>query len=167
MGKSEQGLQPERYQVIPRTLSFITYQDKVLLIKGAPDKKIWANYYNGIGGHIERGEDVLSSAKREIFEESGLKPDDLLLCGTVLIDVEEHLGIGLYVFKTQSATEDVFASKEGRLEWVSIDELSSYDLVEDLETILPIVLGFQRGQAPFHARYSYDQNEKLVIRFGD
>ena len=51
--------------LIPRTLIFLTCRDLVLLLKGAPHKRLWANRYNGIGGHIERGEDVLTAAQRD------------------------------------------------------------------------------------------------------
>ncbi|MCH7664271.1 MAG: NUDIX domain-containing protein, partial [Chloroflexi bacterium] len=65
MNASHQGESNDRYQLIPRVLIFITRGDEVLLLKGAPDKNLWANLYNGVGGHIERGEDVLSAARRE------------------------------------------------------------------------------------------------------
>ena len=52
MPKSDQGidvsLKHQRYTVIPRTLVFITRSDCVLLLRGSPQKRIWANQYNGI-----------------------------------------------------------------------------------------------------------------------
>jgi 8-oxo-dGTP diphosphatase len=68
MPSSEQGLSFDRYVCIPRTLIFITRGDKVLLLKGAANKRIWANKYNGVGGHVERGEDVLSDGSQRGFE---------------------------------------------------------------------------------------------------
>jgi 8-oxo-dGTP diphosphatase len=43
MPKSDQGVQTKRYQIIPRVLIFIFDGDRVLLIKGAPNKRLWAN----------------------------------------------------------------------------------------------------------------------------
>ena len=58
MPKQDQGidvsLKRQRFTVIPRTLVFITRGDHVLLLRGSAQKRIWANKYNGIGGHIER-----------------------------------------------------------------------------------------------------------------
>ncbi len=73
MPASDQGVHNDRYQVIPRSLIFVRRGEQVLLLKGAAHKRLWANLYNGIGGHIERGEDALSAARRELAEESGLQ----------------------------------------------------------------------------------------------
>src|SRR5690348_10699532 len=102
MQASEQGVREpgrQRYQAIPRTLIFLTSQhpqtgaDEVLLIKGAPTKRLWANRYNGLGGHVEAHENVLSAARREVHEETGLLPEQLVLRGVVNIDTgRDELG---------------------------------------------------------------------------
>ena len=71
-------------------------RQQVLLLRLGADRGEWAGRLNGIGGHIEPGEDVLTSARREIREEAGLSPGDLRLCGVVMIDVGPP-GIGLFV----------------------------------------------------------------------
>lgn len=165
MPASEQGTSGNRYQVIPRTLIFITRGDALLLIKGAPTKRLWANKYNGIGGHIERGEDALSAARRELQEETGLQDVTLRLVGTILIDAGAGAGIALYVFSGQNETGALIESAEGQLEWVPIPRLADYALVEDLPIILPRVLNHQTGDPPFSARYFYDKQDRLQIVF--
>jgi 8-oxo-dGTP diphosphatase len=165
MPKSDQGVLQGRYQIIPRTLIFITRDDQVLLIKGSANKRLWANKYNGIGGHIERGEDVLSAAKRELQEETGLQIPHLFLCGTILVDSGKETGIGIFVVKGEYDGDELHESPEGTLEWIQVSEIERLPVVEDLYSLLPRVISFQTGDAPFSARYFYDEADHLQIRF--
>ena len=56
--------------------------------------------------------------------------------------------------------------QEGRPEWVPVDELSGLPLVEDLVTILPRALAAGQGP-PFSARSFYDEQERLIVVFGE
>lgn len=167
MPKSEQGVNRERYLVIPRTLVFITKGEQVLLIKGAPTKRLWANRYNGVGGHVERGEDAGSAALREVQEETGLRVCDLQLCGTLLVDASDEIGIAIYVFRARYSGGEIRPSDEGELEWIEMAELDRLPVVEDLRLILPRVLRHGAGQVPFHARSFYDANDRLQVEVFD
>jgi 8-oxo-dGTP diphosphatase len=161
--KTDQGVTQDRYMVIPRVLIFVTRGDQVLLIKGAPTKRLWANRYNGIGGHIERGEDALSAARREMAEETGLKGVGLRLAGTLLVDASERVGICLFIFAGECAAGDLIPSEEGALEWVSVGRLNEYPLVEDVKSLIGRILAMRPGDAPFSARSYYDGSEQLVV----
>ncbi len=79
MSLAGQRLQPERYALIPRTLTFLFNKDEILLIKVPENRGAWTGLFNGVGGHIERGEEPHSAALREIFEETRLSPASLSL----------------------------------------------------------------------------------------
>ena len=162
---SDQGVNQSRYMLIPRTLIFLTRGNKVLLIKGGPEKRLWANLYNGIGGHIESDEDVLTAAYREITEETGLAPDDLWLCAIITINTGQNPGIIFFVFQGECSQGEPRSSLEGELEWVNLSEINHLPVVEDLPTLLSRIMDMRKGDKALFALYNYDESGKLVMRF--
>ncbi len=166
MGATEQGADATkgRWLTIPRTLCFVINGDDVLLMKRGPHRRVFPNKYNGVGGHIERGEDPASGALREINEETGLDVHSLRLRGVYNIDAGAETGIVLFIYTAISdARGPLIEGDEGTLYWVHKDEALSLDLVEDLPYLLPRVL--DDGAPMFSAHVSYDDNDDIDIKF--
>ncbi len=168
MGREDQGVavSRQRYQVIPRTLCFVRHGNDVLLLLGGPHKRIWAGRYNGVGGHIEPGEDVYAATLREVAEETGLAVREVRLRGVVHADAgDPAVGILFFVFTAAADSGETAPCPDGTLEWWPVDQLPIERLVEDLPALLPRVLAMGPAAPPFFAAYSYDQDDRLVIRF--
>jgi 8-oxo-dGTP diphosphatase len=165
MPPSEQGLplSLNRYRLIPRVLCFVTLGGEVLLIKGAPTKKIWANKYNGLGGHVERGETVQAAAAREIQEEAGLEARDLRLRGVITIDTGEAAGIIMFVFTATAPTRAAHPSGEGALEWVPLARVRELPCVEDVPVLLEKLAHASPTASPLSGRYWYDDEGRLQM----
>ena len=143
----------ERYAVYPRTLTFLLDGDDVLLIQRSPDAPLFPGLYNGVGGHVERGEDLLSSARREVREETGLDVPDLAL--RCLLHVDEgpgRPGVLVFVFVGQAGRRDVTTPDEGTLHWVPLSRLHELALLPDLPPLLAHILALPPGAAPLFAR---------------
>ena len=179
MGAKEQGTDNTtiqgRWQVIPRTLCFVTHGDDILLMKRAPHKRIFPNHYNGLGGHIERNEDPQTGAIREIKEESALDVVNVHYCGSTHVDVGNEAGIILYVFRAEATSREFQANDEGQLEWLNLPHLladianGTCDLllVEDLPIVLPMIFGNQARSIPYFAHVSYDEVDQIVFRLAE
>ena len=163
MSGSQQITNTDRYKVVPRTLIFL-FDDlrRVLLLKGAPGKKLWSGLLNGIGGHIEAGEDIYESASRELFEETGLSGIPLHYCGQIMVQAKKDLGVSLFLFRGHYSGEIPASSKEGNFSWIEIGTLENRSVVEDLPLLIPLIFRFKMGDPIIIGKYDYDQDGKLI-----
>jgi 8-oxo-dGTP diphosphatase len=154
-----------RYTVVPRTLSFLLQGDDVLLLRGAAQKRLWSGQLNGVGGHLEPGEDLLAGARREIYEETGLEVHDLTLRAIVHISGKEGTsGVLLFVFIGVAPSRKICPSHEGDLAWYPHQALPWAELVDDLRLLLPRVLS-QGSAALIYGHYAVDTAGQMVFHF--
>lgn len=167
-GPDSQGVRAHagRFQAVVRVLIFVRRLDNLLLLRGGPDKPIWPGLLNGIGGHVEPGEDPLSAAQRELREECGLDLDQSALSLAAVITVDlgiSRSGVLLFVFVATTDQQAVVASVEGTPEWHPLNALDGLPLVPDLPWLIPQIWSEERDSRILFARYSYDASGRLEI----
>jgi 8-oxo-dGTP diphosphatase len=147
------------YQPILATLGYILSPDgrRVLLVHRTrrPDDAQLGKY-NGLGGKLDPGEDVVAGMRREIQEEADLECEELVLRGTISWPGfgkhgEDWFGFIFRIdrYRGTPRTENV----EGTLEWVELERVLELPLWEGDRFFLPLV--FERTSSQFHGVMPY------------
>jgi len=168
MGAQGQGIDATtaRWVMIPRVLVLVFEGGDVLLMKRGEHRRVFPNQYNGLGGHVERGEHPGETATREVMEESGISLRDVRLRGIHHIDAgAADTGIVMYVFSAQANSRDItVTTDEGTLEWIPVEDVGGLEVVEDLPIVLPRIMGMADDAPPYLAHVGYNAKDKIVIR---
>jgi 8-oxo-dGTP diphosphatase len=141
------------------TLVYVLSSDRTQVLMQRRDKRVDDMHYgkyNGLGGKVEPDEDVVTGARREVFEESGLTVRDISLRGTILWpgfgpDGMDWFG---FIFRVDEyAGAEHAGDDEGTLEWVPLADLRSLPLWESDHEWLPMV--FDGDPRQFHGVMPY------------
>lgn len=147
------------YTPILATLGYILSPDgrRVLLIhrNRRPDDAHFGKY-NGLGGKLDRDEDVVACLRREVREEAGIECETLTLRGTISWpgfgkQGEDWFGFVFLIERFRG--EPLRENPEGTLEWVEVERVLQLPLWEGDRHFLPLV--FERGGRPFHGVMPY------------
>lgn len=153
------------YQPILATLGYMLSQDRqsVLMIhrNKRPDDLHFGKY-NGLGGRLEPGEDIVSGMRREIAEEAGLAAEGMNLRGTISWPGfgkrgEDWFG---FLFLIDAWHGQAHAGNhEGTLEWILLSDVPTLPLWPSDRCFLPLV--FDDNPHPFHGVMPYQNGHML------
>ena len=147
------------YTPIVATLGYVLSPDRsrVLMIhRNARPGDPHLGKYNGLGGKLERDEDVVACMRREIREEAGIECTAMRLRGTVSWPGfgkhgENWLGF-VFVIDAFAGTP-LERNPEGTLEWVEVGRIGELPLWDGDRRFLPLV--FDDDPRPFHGVMPY------------
>lgn len=153
------------YTPIVATLGYILSADRrqVLMIhRNARPGDQHLGKYNGLGGKVERDEDMAACMRREIREEAGIEVTAMQFRGSLSWpgfgkNGEDWLA---FVFVIDGFTgTPLTRNPEGELEWVDRDRLDSLPMWEGDRHFLPLV--FDADPRPFHGVMPYRDGRML------
>ena len=153
------------YTPILATLGYLLSPDRrqVLLVhrQRQPDDLHFGKY-NGLGGKLEPGEDIVAGMQREIREEAGLECLHLQLRGTISWpgfgkNGEDWFGFIFLIDQWQGTPRT--ENPEGTLSWVALDRLPELPLWEGDRFFLPLVFDATLGQ--FHGVMPYQDGKPV------
>ncbi len=122
--------------------SFITSNEKFLLLKRSEKVKSMKSLWAGISGIIEKNEEPLQRAKIEIFEELGIKEEQIKLLKTaeqmrVISPQYKNHEWEIFPFLFEANNPEIKLNWENsEYKWISADELNNYKTVPNLEKVL-------------------------------
>ena len=126
------------------------------------------------GGHVEAGESITASTVREIREETGLTVSNLRMCGVVEwetigkradgspAEVADNSKYIVFMFRTSTFTGELKSSAEGRMEWMTLDEMCRGGLAPHMEEYIRVLLEDDVPQA-----YGISGSGRLNIIVGE
>ena len=122
--------------------SFIKNDDKILILKRSDKVKSMKCLWAGISGIIENNETPLTRAKIEIFEEAGIREEQIELLKAVQqikISAPQYKNhewnIFPFLFKAKNP-EIKLNWENSEFRWIEPNEIKNYETVPELEKIL-------------------------------
>ena len=122
--------------------SFIKNNDKFLILKRSKNVKTMKDLWAGISGIIEKNETPLERAKIEIFEETGIREDQIKLLKAademrVVSPQYKNHEWEVFPFLFESKNPVVKLNWENSdSKWILANELKNYKTVPNLEKVL-------------------------------
>ena len=108
-----------------------------------------SNPWSGLtfpGGHVEPGETVVASVIREVQEETGLTVSNLQNCGYIQwYNPVKQSQYFVFLFKTGTFSGELKDSVEGKVKWMTLDEMLSGKLAPNMTKYLAV---FQNETIP-------------------
>jgi 8-oxo-dGTP diphosphatase len=154
-----------RYTPVLATLGYVLSPDrkKVLLVhRNARPGDVHLGKYNGLGGKLERNEDIVTGMKRELREEAGIECESMQLRGTISWpgfgkEGEDWFAFIFLIEKFSGTPPE--RNVEGPLEWIELDRLMDLPLWDGDRYFLPLV--FDGDSRPFHCVMPYENYKML------
>ena len=139
------------------TLTIIYQHPKVLL--GMKKRGFGSGRWNGFGGKVEKDEKIEEAAKREIFEEAGIKVKELEKVGIIDFEFKGNPEIlEVHIFKGHDYSGEPTESEEMKPQWFQISSIPYHEMWSDDIYWLPLFLAGKK----FKGYFLFDESDTVI-----
>ena len=112
------------------------------------------------GGKVELGESIVSSVKREVYEETGLKLNKIRICGIKdWYDKKEKERQLIILFVSDDFTGELISeTSEGKVYWINEEELKNQNLAYDFDKLLEVFDNEEINEMIYNDNENLDEN---------
>ncbi len=139
------------------TVIVLRHGGQYLLLERAGTKRVQPGKWTGMGGRVEADEmgDLAASALRELREESGIGAENVrdFTLRRVVFHARPGAPLTTLLYFTGTLEHRVLPDcPEGRLAWVSPEELAALPLIDNARPLLPLLIADQERDPAGHER---------------
>ena len=122
--------------------SFLSNEDEYLILRRSDRVKSMRGLWGGISGVIEQNEEPLQRAKIEIFEETGIRENQIVLVKTakeLQVRSDQYSNHEWIVFPFLFSTKEPMVRlnwENSEYRWIRSNEISNYRTVPSLDRVL-------------------------------
>lgn len=139
------------------TLCLIHTDTHILL--GRKKRGFGEGKWNGLGGKVEKGEDIESAVRREVLEEAGIHIPTIEKVGVVHFEYDGNPEImESHIFRAKEFEGNLSESEEMEPKWFAFDEIPFEHMWQDDKFWVPL---FLKG-VKFKGKFSFDLENRLV-----
>lgn len=121
------------------SVCYVVNNDQILLLQR--NHRPFEGRWDGLGGLVDFGESPEEAARREVFEESGLRVESISHRAHLLLyNTESEAAISVDLFVAAGAQGELKESQEGLPVWVPRSQVMGLDLVGFMQITFPLVL---------------------------
>lgn len=118
------------------------------------------------GGKLEEGESIIKSVEREVYEETGLVVNNLKICGIKdWYDYKEKIRNLIFLFETNTYKGELIPeTDEGKVYWVTYEELSKMNLANDFDKLLEVFDNRNINEFVYIDNMNLDDSERWNLK---
>lgn len=138
-----------------QTLCIIHKYSHILL--GMKKRGFGMGKWNGFGGKVHDGEEVIDAAKRELFEEAGIEARNMENAGILNFSFPDGKNLEVHVFRADDFLGEPSESEEMAPKWFHIDEIPFNEMWPDDKYWMPLFF----SEKKFRGKFVFDENNNI------